>query len=240
MFRSSPHLVTQTIDSRSPLASLLSLAVVFGVILGGAARYAYGTAAPALAVFGTAVIFCSYGLAHGYPHPVLGACNGVTLARVAMVAFLVGALAVPDASAWLVFGVALVAFALDGVDGWLARRAGLVSDFGARFDMETDAGLGAVIAVWLLASGTAGPEILVLGFMRYAFVAASFFAPALRAPLPEAFRRKAICVVQIAALILLTFPLTPSIIALPLGIGAALLLSWSFLIDILWLTGRSG
>ena len=58
--------------------------------------------------------------------------------------------------------------------------------------------------------------------------------------MPEAFRRKAICVVQIAALILLTFPLTPSIITLQLGIGAALLLSWSFLIDILWLTGRSG
>ncbi|MEL7133078.1 MAG: CDP-alcohol phosphatidyltransferase family protein, partial [Pseudomonadota bacterium] len=128
---------------------------------------------------------------------------------------------------------------LDGVDGWLARRTGLVSDFGARFDMETDAGLGAVISLWLLSSGVAGPEVLALGFMRYAFFGASFVWPALQAPLPEALRRKAICVVQIAALILLIFPLTPQAAALPTVIGTTLLLGWSFLIDILWLSRRA-
>ncbi|MEO0401858.1 MAG: CDP-alcohol phosphatidyltransferase family protein [Pseudomonadota bacterium] len=205
-----------------------------------AALLAFGTATVPLAVFGVAVMIAGYGMLHSYPHPVLGACNGVTLARVAMVAFLGGSLVAPHASPWLVCAVAVSAFVLDGADGWLARRAGLVSDFGARFDMETDAALGAVIAVWLLLSGTTGPEILILGLMRYAFVAAAWVTPALRAPLPEAFRRKAICVVQIAALIILVFPLTPQIIALPIGIAAALLLCWSFLIDILWLTRRAG
>ncbi|MEO0503207.1 MAG: CDP-alcohol phosphatidyltransferase family protein, partial [Pseudomonadota bacterium] len=134
--------------------------------------------------------------------------------------------------------VASVAFALDGVDGWLARRSGLTSRFGARFDMETDAGLGAVVALWLLVSGTTGPEILVLGFMRYGFVAASLIWPALQAPLPEAFRRKAICVIQVATLVMLVCPLTPAALVLPVGVLAALLLSWSFLIDILSLIRR--
>ena len=37
--------------------------------------------------------------------------------------------------------------ALDGVDGWLARRSGIASAFGARFDMEIDALLILVLAV---------------------------------------------------------------------------------------------
>lgn len=239
MFRSPPHPATQTIDSRSPLAVMLMLAAALGVCLGAAAFFAFGTATVPLAGFGTAVMIAGYGMQQGYPHPVFGACNAVTLLRVAMVAFLGGAVAVPDGLPWLVCAVAVIAFALDGADGWLARRAGLVSGFGARFDMETDAALGAVLSLWLLVSGTTGPEILVLGFLRYAFVAAAWFVPALRAPLPETFRRKAICVVQIGALIILIFPLTPQGIALLVGIISALLLCWSFLIDILWLIRRA-
>jgi hypothetical protein len=75
--------------------------------------------------------------------------------------------------------------------------------------------------------------------MRYAFVAAAFVWPALQAPLPQSFRRKAICVVQIAALIFLIFPLTPQVAAMPVAAIAALLLSWSFLVDILWLVRRA-
>ncbi|MGA9251488.1 MAG: hypothetical protein WBV71_03470, partial [Roseobacter sp.] len=67
----------------------------------------------------------------------------------------------------------------------------------------------------------------------------SYIWPELRAPLPQAFRRKAICVVQIAALILLMFPLTPQAAALPVATLAVIALSWSFLIDILWLTRRA-
>ncbi|MEJ6405127.1 CDP-alcohol phosphatidyltransferase family protein [Yoonia sp. 2307UL14-13] len=171
---------------------------------------------------------------------MLGLCNAVTLARAAMVAFLAGAVVSGIASSWWVFGVALFAFTLDGVDGWLARKAGLASDFGARFDMETDAGLAAIVSLWLWTSGITGPEILVLGFMRYAFVLASLVWTRLQAHLPPSFRRKAICAVQIGTLILLTFPWTPDGLIGPAAVLAALLLSWSFLTDILWLARQTG
>lgn len=235
MFRSTPHLVAQTLESRTPLVGFFGVCTVLGMALALASFFAHAIVAVPIVVFAAAVTVAGYALNNSYPHSVLGACNVVTLARVAMVAFLTGALVSTDVSVWVVFTVASLAFALDGVDGWLARRAGLVSEFGGQFDMETDAALGAVISLWLLISGTIGPEILILGFMRYTFVTASFLWPALQAPLPQAFRRKAICVVQIAALILLVFPLTPQVTVIPIAIIAALMLSWSFLVDILWL-----
>ncbi|WP_299654598.1 CDP-alcohol phosphatidyltransferase family protein [uncultured Tateyamaria sp.] len=238
MFRSTPHLVAQTAQSRTPLGGFLGVAAVLAVLLAFAAFHLLDAAITPLVLFSGIVTIAGYGLVQSYVHPVLGLCNAVTLLRAAMLAFLAGAVFAPHLSVWVVCAVATTAFALDGVDGWLARRADLVSDFGARFDMEVDAGLGAVISLWLLMSGTTGPEILILGFMRYAFVAASFVWPALQAPLPPSFRRKAICVVQIAALILLIFPLTPTVMVVPVGILAAVLLSWSFLADVLWLTTR--
>ncbi|MEM6372909.1 MAG: CDP-alcohol phosphatidyltransferase family protein [Pseudomonadota bacterium] len=239
MFRSTSHIVAQRIESQTPITWFLGVSTVFAILLVFASLATFATAAVPLLVFAGTVVIGSYGLIQTYPHAVLGLCNTVTLFRAAAVAFLVGAVLFPPVSAWVVFCVALLAFALDGVDGWLARRANLVSVFGARFDMETDAGLGAVISVWLLTSGSAGPEILILGFMRYAFVAASLVWPALQSQLPEVFRRKAICVVQIATLILLVFPLTPQVVAAPVGIAAAILLSWSFFVDIVWLARRT-
>lgn len=238
MFRSPPHLVAATAAQRPPLSSFLGVAAGGGLLLAAAVTYVFDAITVPLLVYAATVMIAGYGLVHSYGHARLGLCNTVTLSRAAMVAFVSGAILEPGTPVWTLFGVAVLAFALDGVDGWLARREGLVSDFGARFDMEVDAGFGAVLSLWLLTSGTTGPEILILGFMRYAFVAASWIWPALQAPLPQAFRRKAICVVQIAALIVLIFPLTPQAIALPIGIIAALLLCWSFLVDILWLAGR--
>ncbi|MCB4380052.1 CDP-alcohol phosphatidyltransferase family protein [Synechococcus sp. MU1644] len=239
MFLSTPQIVAQRIEGQAPVSTFLAVSALVSAALALAAFYTFGTLTGPVLVFAAIVMIATYGLIQSYPHPVLGLCNVVTLLRAAMVAFLIGAVLVPGVSVWVVFGLAVAAFALDGIDGWLARRAGLVSDFGARFDMETDAGLGAVISLWLLASGTTGPEILLLGFMRYAFLGASFIWPALQAPLPDAFRRKAICVVQITALIVLIFPLTPQVLVLPVTVCAVLLLGWSFLVDILWLARRA-
>ena len=47
--------------------------------------------------------------------------------------------------------------ALDGVDGWLARRRGMSSAFGARFDMEIDALLVQVLAILVWRYGKAAP-----------------------------------------------------------------------------------
>ena len=220
---------------KAPLAALISVSVLLSFGLLAATLLAFGSAIVPLLAFLAANIIIAHGLLRSFPHSVLGACNIVTLVRVAAVAFLLGAVLAPSTSPWIVFAVAGVAFALDGIDGWLARRHRLTSQFGARFDMEADAALAAVLALWLLASGTTGPEILVLGFTRYAFVLAGLVLPQLRAHLPERFRRKAICVIQIAALLALVCPLTPVGLAPWLSVGAALLLLWSFAVDMRWL-----
>ncbi|WP_052249876.1 CDP-alcohol phosphatidyltransferase family protein [Tateyamaria sp. ANG-S1] len=222
------------------LFRFLSIAIVYAGFLGLASAYVFGTAAASLLVFAVIVTVVGYGITQSYMFHRFGLCNAVTLGRAAAVAFLVGAVVSGSASAWIVFGVAAIAFALDGADGWLARRSGLASDFGARFDMETDAGLAAVLSLWVWTNGITGPEILVLGFMRYAFVLASFQWSFLRAPLPESFRRKAICVVQIGALILLAFPMMPTGLSSAFAYIAALLLTWSFVVDIVWLARRAG
>lgn len=106
--------------------------------------------------------------------------------------------------------------------------------------METDALLGAILTLVLMVNGPLGAAVLILGFSRYIFVLAGFIWPALQGSLPYSFRRKAICVVQIAALVILVFPLTPSAIMMPVAVfgGAALL--YSFAVDTVYLMRRSG
>jgi len=175
-------------------------------------------------------------LGRGFPHPELGWCNVVTQGRLALVALLAAPLAAQSgAGGWAVAGLALAAFALDGADGWLARRQGLCSAFGARFDMEVDAALALVLALHALAAGAAGPAVLVLGLARYAFLAAGIAWPWLARPLPERLSRKAVCVAQLSTLIALQVPVLPGEAAEALGLGVAAALAWSFGRDIRWL-----
>ncbi|QPM89944.1 CDP-alcohol phosphatidyltransferase family protein [Pseudooceanicola algae] len=198
----------------------------------------------AIALFLTASALTYPALRGTYPHPALGACNLITTLRMAMVCVLGAAVAQPVPHAVPLFTLAMVALALDGVDGWLARRSGLVSGFGARFDMEVDAALAAVLALLLIRmdDGGIGPTaaLMVLGAARYAFVAAAMMLPWLRRPLPFSQARRAICVVQIAALSLLLL-VGPASLAGRIGLTlAAALILWSFGRDILWLYRRRG
>ena len=210
--------------------SFAGLIALMLVVIGGTAYATFGSPVAPMIVFSAISALCLRGLLHNYPHDVIGACNAVTLIRAALVALLSGAL-FTHPSSWLVFAIAVVAFASDGLDGWLARRAGLSSEFGARFDMETDALLGAVLALILLKNGTVGPTILVLGFSRYLFVASGWVWPALQGELSESYRRKTICVVQIAALIALVCPLTPTALLPWIATSAAVVLLYSFAVD---------
>jgi phosphatidylglycerophosphate synthase len=175
-----------------------------------------------------------------YPHGSFGLCNAVTLVRLVIVAALAASLFAGGTEAWPVVALAALALALDGADGWLARRDGLVSAFGARFDMETDSAFALVLSLHALATGAAGPAVLVLGVMRYVFVAAAAFLPWLGGPLPERFSRKAVCVLQIATLIVIQVPGIPAGVASALVAVAAAALLWSFGRDVavLW-RGRS-
>lgn len=225
---------------KTPLTSFMLQSGGLALVLWMSASWFLSSSAIVLLAFGLCIALATRLLSADFPHRVLGLCNTVTLTRTAMMVFAFGALwSAGDVSPWIVFWVGLVAFSLDGVDGWLARRSGLCSEFGARFDMETDAALGAVLSLWLLVTGVTGPEVLVLGFMRYAFVAASIFLPALKYDLPASFRRKTICVVQIAALLFLICPLAPPVLIAPVSLIASALLAWSFAVDVRWLLRRA-
>jgi phosphatidylglycerophosphate synthase len=170
-------------------------------------------------------------LRRGFDHPTLGLCNVVTLARLALTAGLLAALGVPPPLG-AVFGVAAVALVLDGVDGWLARREGRVSAFGARFDMEVDSALALVLALTALSAGTVGAAVLLIALPRYVFVIAGKGLPWLNAPLPERFSRKVVCVVQVGALVALQLPLGAAGVVVAVVAGA---LAWSFGRDVVWL-----
>ena len=174
------------------------------------------------------------------PGPVteMGPANRVTLARGVLVALLAGSLADPPLLSaqgpWL-FALALVALSLDGVDGWVARHTGSASPQGARFDMELDAFFILVLCLALLLLDRVGPWVLAIGAMRYAFVAASRGWPWLAGELPESLRRKAVCVWQVAALMLALLPAVPDLLATWLAATALAGLTLSFAVDVRWL-----
>lgn len=174
-----------------------------------------------------------------HPHARFGAANRVTLVRMATVAALgagvgepVLAAGGPPAAAWAVVVAATVAALLDAVDGALARRSGLASAFGARFDMETDAAFTLVLAALVHHAGQAGAWVLAAGLLRYAFVAAAAAWPWLAAPLAPSRRRQAVCVVTITVLIVALGPVVPPPLASTLAAAATALLVLSFGIDV--------
>ena len=173
-------------------------------------------------------------LVHREPVVQLGACNLATLVRLLITSALVAPLVAPGTTGFIV-GLALAAFALDGIDGWLARRLQQASVFGARFDMEVDAVFGLVLALNAWAAGTIGPAVLLLGLPRYVFAAAAYPWPWINRPLPNRFGRKLVCVLQIALLIALQLPVLaggPAALLVTLGSAA---LAWSFGRDLRWL-----
>jgi len=98
----------------------------------------------ALFALAGAVVLARLGRFH--PHARFGLANGVTLLRAGGTAVFAAlalepALLADPRAAWAAFAGACLLLALDGLDGLAARRQGLASAFGARFDMEVDAGL---------------------------------------------------------------------------------------------------
>jgi phosphatidylglycerophosphate synthase len=185
--------------------------------------------------YAVGVALAGLGLSRTFPHSSLGMCNVVTLFRLSLVSILVLSLLSASNDAVTIFAVAVVALALDGVDGWFARREGRVSDFGARFDMEVDAALALVLACLAFQNETAGPLVLLLALPRYLFAAATLVFPWLDGPLPERFSRKVVCVLQLGTLIVVQVPFVPPMISGGLVAISALTLIWSFERDVVWL-----
>lgn len=196
----------------------------------------------ALALFGAAAAFMWRGLHAHAPQARFGAANALTLFRLSLIALLAAgageAIAGDVRAAWAAVLIATVAALLDAVDGPIARRRGETSDFGARFDMEADALLIAVLSVLVLQLGQAGVWVLAAGGMRYAFVAAAAVWPWLAQPLLPSLRRKVVCVVQIVSLIVCLGPIIDPLMSRAIAGAGLLALVYSFAVDIVWLARR--
>lgn len=165
-----------------------------------------------------------------------GAANRVTLGRATLVGGVTALVAdsfesTPPVS--LLVGLTAVALILDGVDGKVARRTGTSTALGARFDMEVDAFLILVLSVYV--STILGPWVLLIGGMRYAFVAAARVLPWLNAPLPPSTGRKTVAALQGVCLLLAGAGLLPLVANFGVVLLALGLLVWSFGRDVLWL-----
>ncbi|MBB5126451.1 phosphatidylglycerophosphate synthase [Streptomyces albaduncus] len=165
-----------------------------------------------------------------------GAANRVTLGR----AVLVGGVTALVAESFrdsppvpLFVGLTAVALILDGVDGKVARRTGTSTPLGARFDMEVDAFLILVLSVYVAMA--MGPWVLLIGSMRYVFVAAARVWPWLAAPLPPSTARKTVAALQGVLLLVAGADLLPYTVNLGVVVLALGLLVWSFGRDVLWL-----
>jgi phosphatidylglycerophosphate synthase len=129
--------------------------------------------------------------------------------------------------------LAAVALVLDAVDGPVARRTGTVSALGARFDVEVDSVLVLVLSVYVAV--LLDPWVVVIGVMRYAFVAAGWAAPWLRAPLPTSYSAKAVAALQGIVLVVAAADVLPRFLAAALAGVALALLVWSFTRSFRWL-----
>jgi phosphatidylglycerophosphate synthase len=223
-----------------PGAALIAVMIAaFGWILVQQADWRaaqVGTALAGYAVLAAAVAIAAAWHLNGRG---FGIANQITLARTGLACLVGGALLGGARVSWSLAAVIGIALALDALDGWLARRLGLASRFGARFDLEIDALMILILSVLVWQTGRADAWVLAIGGMRYAFVVLGMFWPAARRPLPPSLRRKTVCAVLGVLLLICLLPPTPPWLAH--GVVALALISQlaSFAIDLAWLRRRA-
>ncbi len=178
-------------------------------------------------------------LAHGLlrnPAERLGPAGCVTLVRATLalgVAALTADSFLRGIPVPLFLALAAVALALDYVDGEVARRTGTVSQLGARLDGEVDAFL--ILALSAYVAPIAGAWVLAIGLARYAFLAAGWALPWMRAGLPRRDWRKTVAAAQGVALAVAAADVLPLALARVVLAAALALLAESFGRDVLWL-----
>lgn len=166
-----------------------------------------------------------------------GTANRITLLRGCLVAWL-AAFCMTNGSqhqAFWVACVATIALAMDGLDGFIARKTNGESEYGAKFDMEFDAMLMLVLSWLVFAWNQAGPWVLFCGLARYLWAAASAQFMWLRKEVPGEFRRKTGCVIGVIGLICAAAPIPHSALWAAIATGA---LALSFGMDTVWLFNR--
>lgn len=229
-------------------SAIKSLLAVFVMSMVGGCLFAFQFAVePQVPVIAAGILASMCGLAllflPQHRHSAFGYANIVTSIRAAATS-LVAAIVLfsetfgsngMDTLAWAVFGVVAAALTLDGFDGYLARRFDQESEFGAKFDMEVDAFLIFILSCAALVLDKAGPWVLLIGAMRYLFVLAQWFLPALNHPLEPSFRRKLVCVLQVLALGAALMPVVSSPLSIWICAFALTCLIYSFAVDVVTL-----
>ena len=225
----------------SAFASILPAVVCGGlaaVVFAEIAALSPGYLLRALLLLGAGAAVLLSGL-HAHPFPRFGIANQLTLVRAVGVVLLAALIGEGRAPALDALVLAVAAAALDAVDGRIARGRGLASPYGARFDMETDALLIAVLAVLLWTGGRLGAWVLIAGALRYAFAAARCLAPRLRVDLAPSWRRQACAVVQVVTLLVAFAPFVPQPLAVATAASGVAVLCASFAVDLeaVWRSG---
>ena len=211
-----------------PHAGLITLAVfarahAVWMLLATGAALAGGTVFAAVA--GALSLATCAGLQRGRwtPSGRFGIANGLTALRLAMTVAL-GALCIsppgPAAAA-----LALAIFAIDGLDGRVARLRGEVSTFGAYFDMECDALLVLVCALALHQHDRLSAFILVPGLLRYGYLLLLVVLPVPGGETPHTRVERYAFFVLMVSLIASLWPLP---LHRPLAMLATSLIAYSF------------
>lgn len=226
-------------DARREVLLLATLLLIAALLIARAGGFGPAYAAKAMGLYAAGAWLVWRGLAlqpSAHAHVRFGAANRVTLLRLALASLLAAVIGEPlprpEPAAWAIVVAATVTAVLDAADGPLARRSGLASAFGARFDMETDAWLTLVLCGLILHFDKAGAWVLASGLMRYAFVGAARAWPWLAGELAPSLRRKTVCVVQITVLIVCLGPIIPRWASSALAAASLALLALSFAIDV--------
>lgn len=139
----------------------------------------------------------------------------------------------PADAAWAFVILGLAVLVADGVDGWLARRLDLASEFGEFFDKETDTLFLLLLCVLTAFRGALPVWIVGLGVLRYVFVITLFVLQ------PHASREERSSVaryiyVSVVVALLAAFLPYPSVYR-PLVLLAAGALLYSFGRDFVWI-----
>jgi len=229
-----------SLRARAAAAGVLALCGV--AVLAGLARelLALGAAYPVTATIVLAVVVVEMTVRineRNHPFLEFGLANVVTLARATFVALVTAAIGerAEPAIAAVAAAAAIAVTLMDGVDGWLARRTGMSTAFGARFDMEVDALLIQALSILVWTHDKAGAWVVMSGLLRYVFVAAGWVWPWMERPLEPSRRRQTVCVVQIVALITALEPFVIRPYSTIIAAGALAALVGSFFVDTRWL-----
>jgi phosphatidylglycerophosphate synthase len=229
----------------NPLPSIISVALLMatlGVALAHHADWGGAHVIAGLAAYAAVSAIIMMTVGGGPDRAGFGLANQVTLLRAGLVCLIGGALLAGGSLSlgWSLAALVAAALSLDAVDGWLARRYGLASAFGARFDLEIDALLILILAVLAWQTGRVGAWVLAIGLLRYGFVLAGWLVPWLRRPLPPSRRRQAVCVQQGLTLLLCLLPPVGTTLASVCAGIALLALLASFTADIIYLVRVRG